>query len=166
VVWTAWCGPCNPDGFARGISTNVGGTWRQLTLPSQVPNRYISGLAIAPTDPSGRTVYVGFNGFSRAWIEGPGAGLGHLWKTTDGGATWTNVSGNIPDIPINDVLIVNGKLVVGTDLGVLISTDGGATWSRLGSNLPYTTTLDVHAGPDGKLYAATHGRGIWSIAQP
>ncbi len=166
VVWTAWCGPCNPDGFARGISTNVGGTWRQLALPSSLPSRYISGLAMEPTDLSGRTVYVGFNGFSRAWIEGPGAGLGHLWKTTDGGATWTNVSGNIPDVPINDVLIVNGKLVVGTDLGVLVSTDGGATWSRLGSNLPYTTTLDVHAGPDGKLYAATHGRGIWSITQP
>ena len=43
---------------------------------------------------------------------------------------------------------------------------GGATWSRLGSNLPYTTAMDVHAGPDARLYVATHGRGIWSIAQP
>jgi hypothetical protein len=35
-----------------------------------------------------------------------------------------------------------------------------------GANLPYTTAIDVHVGPDAKLYAATHGRGIWSIAQP
>jgi hypothetical protein len=166
VTWTAWCGGCNPDGFARGISTNYGGTWHQLTLPSALPNRYISGLAIDPADPNGGTVYVGFNGFSRVWTEGPGAGLGHLWKTTDGGTTWNNVSGNLPDVPLNDVLIVGSKLVVATDLGVVVSSDGGAHWSRLGGNLPFTAALDVHLGPDGRVYAATHGRGIWSIVKP
>ena len=74
VVWTAWCGPCNIVGFARGISTNAGGAWHQLTLPSNVPNRYVSGLAIDPADSTGGTINVGFNGFSRVWIEGPGAG--------------------------------------------------------------------------------------------
>jgi hypothetical protein len=166
VIWTAWCGPCNNNGFARGISTNLGGTWRQLTLPAQVPNRYISALALDPADPSGRTVYVGLNGFSRRFTEGPGAGLGHLWKTSDGGASWSDVSGNLPDLPVNDVLFSQGRIVVATDLGVVVSADGGATWSRLGSNLPYTTALDIHLGPDAKLYAATHGRGVWSIAQP
>jgi photosystem II stability/assembly factor-like uncharacterized protein len=166
VIWSAWCGPCNPEGFARGISTNVGGVWRQVALPSGFPNRYISGLAIDPTDPTGRTAYVGFNGFSRRWVEGPGASLGHLWKTTNGGATWSDISGNLPDVPVNDVLFAGSKIVVATDLGVVISTDGGAHWSRLGSGLPYTTVLDIHTGPDGRLYAATHGRGIWSIVQP
>jgi hypothetical protein len=166
VAWTAWCGGCNPDGFARGISTNYGGQWHQVTLPAAVPNRYISGLAIDPADPNGGTVYVGFNGFSRVWTEGPGAGIGHLWKTTDGGTTWANVSGNLPDVPINDVLIVGGKLVVATDLGVVVSTDSGIHWSRLGGNLPFTATLDLHLGPDGRVYAATHGRGIWSILKP
>jgi hypothetical protein len=64
---------------------------------------------------------------------------------------------------VNDVLFVGPKIVVGTDLGVTISSDGGATWSQLGRLLPYTTVMDVHLGPDGRLYAATHGRGIWSI---
>ena len=144
----------------------MSGAWRQLALPGPLPNRYISGLAIDPSDPDGRTVYLGFNGFSRRWVEGPGAGVGHLWKTTDGGATWADVSGNLPDIPVNDVLFSQGSIVVATDLGVVISVNGGATWSRLGSNLPYTTALDIHLGPDARLYAATHGRGIWSIAQP
>jgi photosystem II stability/assembly factor-like uncharacterized protein len=166
VVWSAWCGPCNVDGFARGVSTNVGGAWRQLALPGAVPNRYVSALAIDPDDALGRTVYLGFNGFSRRWLEGPGAGLGHLWKTTDGGTTWADVSGNLPDVPVNDVLLTGGKIVVATDLGVVISANGGATWSRLGSSLPYTTALDIHLGPDARLYAATHGRGIWSIAKP
>ena len=166
VIWSAWCGPCNNIGFARGVSTNAGGAWRQLALPADVPNRYVEALAIDPADPVGKTAYVGFSGFSRKWTEGPGAGYGHLWKTTDGGTSWTDISGNLPDIPVNDVLLHNGKIVVATDLGVVVSGDGGSTWSRLGGNLPYTTVMDLTLGPDGRLYAATHGRGIWSVSAP
>jgi len=147
-------------------STNAGGIWRQLALPSSVPSRYISGLAIDPADASGRSAYVGFNGFSRNWTEGPGAGFGHIWKTTDAGASWSDASGNFPDVPVDDIIIRNGKLIVATDLATLISTDGGAHWSLLGNSLPITTVMDIHLGPDGRLYAATHGRGIWSITAP
>lgn len=166
VIWAAWCGPCNNTGFARGISTNAGGAWHQVSLPSTVPNRYISAVAIDPADATGNTAFVAFNGFSRRWTEGPGVGIGHIWKTTDGGVTWTDVSGNFPDVPADDIVIRGTKLIVATDLAVLISTDGGATWSRLGSNLPFTTVMDLSVGPDGRLYAATHGRGIWSIIAP
>jgi len=128
-----------------------------------VPNRYIEALAIDPADASGRTLYVGFNGFSRKFTEGPGAGYGHLWKTTDAGATWTDVSGNFPDVPVNDLIVRGATIYAATDLGVLVSANLGATWSRLGTNFPVTTVMDLHLGPDGLLYAATHGRGIWSI---
>jgi photosystem II stability/assembly factor-like uncharacterized protein len=103
---------------------------------------------------------------SRRWIEGPGAGYGHLFKTTDGGATWNDVSGNLPDVPVNDVLLAGTRIVLATDLGVVVSSDGGAHWSRLGGNLPYTTAMDVHLAPDNRIYAAPHGRGIWSIPKP
>jgi hypothetical protein len=165
VAWTSWCGPCNNAGFARGVSTNAGGTWHQVDLTG-TPNRYIAGIAVDPADPTGNTAYLGFNGFSRRFTEGPGAGIGHIWKTTNAGATWTDVSGNFPDVPVNDIVIRNGKLIVATDLATLISTDGGASWSRLGSGLPITTVMDLTVGPDGRLYAATHGRGIWSIPAP
>jgi photosystem II stability/assembly factor-like uncharacterized protein len=166
VAWTAWCGPCNNAGFARGVSTNAGGDWHQVTLPDDVPNRYISGIGIDPNDATGNTAYLGFNGFSRRFTEGPGAGFGHIWKTTDGGETWTDASGDFPDVPVNDILFSNGNMVVATDLATLVLADGGAHWSRLGSGLPVTTVMDITIGPDGNLYAATHGRGIWSISAP
>jgi hypothetical protein len=166
VVWTAWCGPCNNDGFARGVSTNAGGSWHQLALPAEMPNRYIAAVAVDPNDPTGRTAYVTFNGFSRRWTEGPGAGVGHIWKTADAGFTWADVSGNFPDVPVNDIVVRGSKLLVATDLATLVSTDGGAHWSRLGSNLPVTTVMDLTVGPDAQLYAATHGRGIWSTPAP
>jgi photosystem II stability/assembly factor-like uncharacterized protein len=132
-----------------------------------VPNRYLSNAVVDPHDPTGNTAYLVFNGFSRRWTEGPGAGVGHLFKTTDGGATWTDSSGNLPDIPADDLVITDsGALVLATDLGVVISTDDGATWMRLGGNHPYTTVMDLHRGPDGNLYSATHGRGIWRIPLP
>jgi hypothetical protein len=166
VVWAAWCGPCNSVGFARGLATNNGGNWRQLTLPANVPNRYIEALAIDAADPSGRTAYIGLSGFSRKWTEGPGAGYGHLYRTTDGGVSWTDISGNLPDIPVNSIVLRNGSIVLGTDLGAVISSNGGATWARLGGNLPATTVMSLKVGPDARIYAATHGRGIWSAPAP
>jgi hypothetical protein len=166
VIWAAWCGPCNNIGFARGISTNQGGSWHQLTLPDALPNRYIEAVTLDPSDPSGRTAYLGLSGFSRKWTEGPGAGYGHLWLTRDGGTSWSDVSGNLPDLPVNRVLLVGGKILLATDLGVVVSSNGGASWSRLGGNLPASTAMDLTLGPDGLVYAATHGRGIWAISAP
>jgi photosystem II stability/assembly factor-like uncharacterized protein len=166
----AWCGQCNNNGFARGAavgtydSTAKTWSWTDLDLgASNVPNRYVSGVAV---DDDGN-LYLALNGFSRRFTEGPGAGIGHLFKSTDGGATWSDVSGDMPDIPANSVqVLADGKLVVGTDLGVIVSSDDGAHWSRLGDNFPATVAIDVEEGPDGRLYAATHGRGIWRIATP
>jgi hypothetical protein len=168
IVYAGWCGSCVADGFGRGIATNYGGTWHNLTLPAAFPNRYLSGVQIDPNDADGSTAYAVFSGFGRRrFVEGPAAGYGHLWKTTDGGVTWADASGNLPDVPADDLVITaGGKLVLGTDLGVVISSDGGAHWSKLGGNHPSTTVMDLHEGPDGKLYSATHGRGIWSIANP
>ena len=47
----------------------------------------------------------GVNGFSRRFTEGPGAGIGHIFESNDGGLTWTDISGNFPDVPVNDVVV-------------------------------------------------------------
>jgi hypothetical protein len=183
VIWAAWCGSCNPgSSFARGMMTNYGGSWHQVKLPADFPNRYIAGVTIDPSDASGKTAYAVVNGFSRRWNEGPGAGYGHVWRTTDGGATWTDVSGapsaadSFPDAPANRMLISpSGTLVVATDLGVFTSEAGSTGhWKRLGladataaGNLPTTAAVYLTPSPDGReVYVATHGRGIWKTAMP
>ena len=70
-------------------------------------------------------------------------------------------------MPVNDVLLVGTRIVVATDLGVVVSSDGGREYVVAARReCAYMTTLDVHLGPDDRIYAATHGRGIWSLPKP
>ena len=131
----------------------------------RVPNRTLQGAAINPNDSN--DMFLGINGFSRRYTEGPGAGVGHVYESKDGGATWTDISANLPDIPVNDVVVLpNDSLVVATDLGVVYRAAGQTQWTRFGSGLPTTTVMDLSVGPDGNLYVGTHGRGIWRVALP
>ena len=177
TVWAGWCGGCNPGAsFNRGLLSNVGGSgYHQVAMSSNVPLRMITGVTPDPADPN--SAYVVFGGYSRNFTDGPGnlaAGVGHLWKVTASGtvdgngneqATWTDVSGNLPDIPADYLLIAStGRVVLATDLGVVETTltglhSGSPSWSR--EALPTTVATFVAAGPDGKLYVATYGRGIW-----
>ena len=155
---------------------NKGGSWTATSVctgaacTGGLPKRYISGVRIDPTNVL--HAYVTISGYSRHWNVGPDdSGTGHLFQTTDGGATWADVSGNLPDYPADDVVMLSsGKLVIATDFGVYISsaavTDNNTKWSRLGSNLPNVAVNQLTLGPDGNLVAATHGRGVWTMAAP
>lgn len=165
----AWCGPCNNAGFTRGVAVghyaDTTWTWNESPLTG-VPSRYVGGVTV---DASGN-LFLAMNGFSRRFTEGPGAGIGHIFESTDHGATWTdiggdpNATGGFPDVPANSIKVLDdGAIVVGSDLGVLYRAPGSTTWQRLGTNFPATVAMDVEVGPDGYVYVATHGRGIWRI---
>jgi hypothetical protein len=113
------------------------------------------------TDPFSReTAYVTVSGFR--W----GEPLPHVYRTTDLGASWAAIAGNLPEAPANDFLAdpaFPGHYFVATDVGVYRSFDAGATWSMLGSNLPrvVVTSLAFNA-TDRLLYAATYGRSFFT----
>lgn len=117
----------------------------------------ISAIALDPAVAAGTTAYATVMGF----------GVGHVWKTTDAGATWSNVSGNLPDVPTNAVVVdpLNSNFVyVGTDVGVFVSRSGGNTWSEYGTGLPnvVVTSLQIfNTAETKKLRASTYGRGMW-----
>lgn len=160
VTYAAWVVSGNPGPtFARGIATNYGGTWHQLDV-SGLPNRYINGVTVDPAN--GAHAYAVMNGYSRRWI--PGGGQGVVFETGDGGTTWHDLSGNLPDAP-GDTLVLTGRtLALATDIGVFVAdTSRPTSWSRLGGNLPHASVNNLTLAPNGDLVAATHGRGIWTI---
>ena len=164
IVYAAWVnGSGNPSSsFASGIATNYGGAWHQVSTAG-LPNRFIAGVTVDQTNPA--HAYAIFNGYSRRWI--PGGGTGHVFETNDGGQTWTDISGNLPDIASDALVIAHGDLALATDAGMFTAAEGqgpSTTWSRLGTGLPNASVNDVTKGPDGFIYAATHGRGIWRVA--
>jgi sugar lactone lactonase YvrE len=161
VTYAGWCGPCNAPTFRSGIDTNYGGSWHRISAPN-LPNRFVNALTIDPANAA--HLYAVYNGFSRRWTND--GGFGHVFESTDGGATWIDISGNLPDAPADDLVVVNGQLVLATDIGAFVAPAGGGvgtTWSRLGSSLPNASVNDLSVTSTGAVVAATHGRGLWEI---
>jgi hypothetical protein len=163
IIYAAWVGGGGNPGpaFADGIATNYGGTWHQVNMTG-LPNRYIAGVTVDPGNPA--HAYAVFNGYSRRFV--PGGGVGHVFETVNGGQTWTDISGNLPDIASDALVLSHHQLALATDGGVFTASEGGGagtTWSRLGQGLPNAAVDDLTVGPGGYIYAATHGRGIWRI---
>jgi photosystem II stability/assembly factor-like uncharacterized protein len=91
----------------------------------------------------------------------------YIWKSTNYGKTWLDISKGIPIGPVN-VIREDPKsrnvLYVGTDGGVYVTTDGAKTWNVLGSGLPMTYVHDLVIHPrDNMAIIGTHGRGVWVI---
>jgi uncharacterized protein (TIGR03437 family) len=139
----------------------IGATWNNRS--NGLPPRAITQIAVDPIDSA--TAYATFSGFPAS-----SAVQGHVYKTTDGGNSWSDASGNLPNIPVNDIVIDPDRidtLYIATDAGVMVSTDAGASWSSLGSGLPRVVVhgLALHR-PSRTLRAATHGRSAWDILVP
>jgi hypothetical protein len=163
IIYAAFVGGGGNPGpaFGRGIATNFGGAWHTVNTAG-LPNRFIAGVTVDEHNPA--HAYAIFNGYSRRFV--PGGGVGHVFETMDGGQTWNDISGNLPDIASDALLISKGKLALATDAGMFTAAAGqgsATSWSRLGTGLPNAVVDDVTEGPDGNIYAATHGRGIWRI---
>src|SRR5260370_7540646 len=136
---------------------NSGGSWHSSSALScssttnpcpsgRLPNRYISGVRMDTATPS--HAYLSLSGYSRKWMIGPDdPGAGHVFETTTGGSSWTDRSGNLPDVPTDDVVFRGGILYAATDFGVFRSSDNGASWTRLRTNLPPVLSSHPPAHP-------------------
>ena len=91
----------------------------------------------------------------------------YIFKTTDLGKTWVNITGNLPQSGYVHVVREDPRntkvLYVGTELGLFISLTGGQNWLPLKlQNLPPVAVTDIVIHPrDNDLILGTHGRGIW-----
>ncbi len=174
ATYAGFCGYCDTitqgTPFNNGLATNVGGDWH-IAKAAGLPSRYITSTRMDPAEP--RTVYVTLAGYGRRWAF-PGAvgedtskvGVGHVFKSTDAGESFKDISGDLPDAPANWTVLWRGRLVVGTDLGVFIASDAdGGGYARLGKDLPTTpvSTLRFKPGNPDLLVVATYGRGVYTF---
>ncbi len=133
------------------VTRDTGATWT-LVRDGGI---WVSRIAISDSDP-GR-IWATLSGY-RAGSDTP-----YVLASGDYGATWTDLSGNLPRAPVNDVIpTAGGTLYVATDQGVFVSPDGTAVWSRVGSDLPMVPVDDIeYDASSNRLVAGTFGRGFY-----
>jgi uncharacterized repeat protein (TIGR01451 family) len=135
-------------------------SWQRVGVGT-LPNRPVNQIAVDRSN--WRIAYAAYGGFGAAT---PG-NSGHLFATSDGGQHWQNITANLPDVPVNTVVLdpADAKtLYVGTDVGAFMSTNGGQKWFALGSGMPKVSVwqLDYDAS-HAVLAAGTHGRGAYTL---
>jgi DNA-binding transcriptional ArsR family regulator len=153
-----------PDTIYVGADTgrlwkteDLGANWTEFT-DAGLPQRWVTRVAVDPLD--SQTVYATFSGYRAGEVAA------HVFKTTDGGATWTDISGNLPNGPVNDVVIdhANSTVYIGSDTGVYYLKNGKKNWKPAGIDLPLAPVLDIrlHEGSN-QLFASTFGRGAFAL---
>ena len=148
------------------VSTNAlagpQSSWTDVT--GSLPQRPPTQIAVDRANPG--IAYIAFSGFAGF----NGDSQGHVFKTSDFGASWTDVSANLPNLPVNDLLVdpdVPATVYAATDHGVYWTINGGAVWSLLGIGLPNTSVVSLAMyRPARLLRAATWGRGAWDLNMP
>ncbi len=136
------------DGNVR-VTRDYGVTW--LAPTSTLPARAVTDFAISATDALDAVVTFG------------SSGTAHVFRTKDGGGTWADISGSLPDVTTQAVAFgPGGRLFVGNMLGIYDSGNQGVTWTR-NEGLPYVRITDlVYNATTNRLVAATYGRGVWA----
>lgn len=140
------------------VSKNGGGSWTQIN--AGLPNRWVTRVAADPNVDS--VAYVTFSGYKESDHQP------HIFRTTNYGQNWSSIDGNLPDAPVNDVLVDPenaSTLYIGTDVGVYVTTNLGTAWAPLGTGLPVTTVHDLAFHDSARvLVAGTHGRSMFKIS--
>jgi hypothetical protein len=139
------------------VTTNGGGNWTLVS--DDLPDRWCTRVTADVFDQA--AAYATFSGYKVDEL------LPHIFKTTNYGSSWTDISGNLVDIPVNDILPdpqYPERLFIGTDFGMYHTEDGGTTWMALGEGHPICPVFDIelHDGAR-KLVSGTHGRSMYSF---
>jgi photosystem II stability/assembly factor-like uncharacterized protein len=139
-------------------SQDGGGNWESIN--SGLPDRYVTDI-VASADIE-NNVYVSHSGYKDNEFSP------RIFRSTDRGTNWEDISGDLPDLAINELYVLPGHqdtvLFVATDGGVYGTIDGGQDWARLGNNMPMVAVYDMDWNEArNELVAGTFARSIMSF---
>jgi photosystem II stability/assembly factor-like uncharacterized protein len=150
-----WAG--TDDGLIH-LTTDGGKTWQDVTPPQLVPWAKVSVMEASHFDAN--TAYAAINTFRLDDLRP------HIYRTTDGGKSWTHITNGIPDAGIVNVVRedpkTKGLLFAGTEREVYVSFDNGDHWQSLRLNMPASSIRDLVLHEDD-VVVGTHGRGFWIL---
>lgn len=165
-----WVGLDNGTLMHSTNATAANPTFTAVTVTG-APGQEIGGIAV--DSESANSVVVTYEGLA---ATAAGLRTRHVYATTNGGTSWTDISGtdgganNLPDLPTHDVVIDSytspASIIVSNDAGVARTTDNGANWERLGAGLPLVDStglsLDESVNP-ALLRVGTYGRSVYEL---
>jgi photosystem II stability/assembly factor-like uncharacterized protein len=139
------------------VSDDNGANWTEIS--DGLPERWVTRVAVDPTDEN--IVYATFNGLK--WKDPQP----HVFRSTDKGTTWSDISSNLPDAPVNAFAVdpvEPSRLYLGNDVGMYVSFNSGQSWWVLGEGLPILPIGDIEIYPTTReLVAGTYGRSMYKI---
>ncbi|PZS01457.1 MAG: glycosyl hydrolase [Pseudonocardiales bacterium] len=164
-----WIAPAKTAPNTIYVGTDTGNLWKTTDLGKHwsmfshrlLPTRWVNAIVVDRSNAD--HVFVAYSGYREGDLSA------NVWETTNGGRTWHNISGLLPNAPVEMLTydLPHQELFAATDLGVFYAKDGTRAWKRVGSGLPNTPALDVKiTGDDKTLYAATFGRSVWKVPLP
>ena len=152
--------PTDPDIVWVGLSNGLvwkgdpsSQEWEELS--SGLPNRYCTRVVADPINPL--VAYATYSGYGNSVV----------FRTSDGGLSWDDITGDLPLLPVNDLAIDpsnTSNLFIANDITIMHSTDLGSHWEPYGNGLPNVFIDDILIDSFGNLRAGTHGRGMWSTS--
>ena len=163
TISTIAISPVNPSILVVGtddgkVQVSTDGGYSFTDRSAGLPDRWITRVVCDPN--MSNVIYATISGFR--WDEP----YPHVFRSDNLGATWVPISGNLPNIPVNAMVIdpLTGNFFIGTDAGVFYSTNGGQTWESLSLNIGNVpvVSLKIHH-PTRKLVAGTYGLSCWSF---
>lgn len=149
------------------VGTGDGNVWRSdnfgvdwVDISDGLPDQYITDIVASPDDVD--IVYVTYSGYRDNDF------LPRIYKSYDRGNTWESISGDLPDLAINQLLVYpeygDSVLFIANDGGVYGSINSGENWERLGGNMPFITVYDLCLNEaKNELVAGTFARSIMSF---
>ena len=164
---TAWAATSTGRVF---ISKNVDAAdpatvgWTRIDDDASTPNRFVTSIYVDPANAN--HAWISYSGFNSNTPQTPGHVFEVTFNPATGQATWANLSHNLSDVPITDLVRddVTGDLYASNDFGVLRLAAGTTSWASAASGMPNVEVTGLTIVPkDRILYAASHGLSAWRL---